>query len=239
MLTVTAVMMIRSDSVDHRVARCQTRVSSREDFAEDNVSGLHILLHCRPLRVLATALALFHLGNAAMWPLYGLAIVAARQGAQCVCRADHRDRPSGDGRRSDAREPPEPVARLLAGHLLTFLALPLRGLLAASLIQAWRVWRVQILVAWPNIPPGEARKIAAGRPQSFEGMAVEIVPTGRTLNPEPPSLFAPPAWSNTRLGGRIVRLVLACRAQGESFCNFLNGYSRDLRLTRCNSCIEH
>jgi hypothetical protein len=49
---------------------------------EDNgkVGGIRVLLECKPLLVLAAALALFHLGNAAMLPLYGLAVVATKQG---------------------------------------------------------------------------------------------------------------------------------------------------------------
>ena len=35
-----------------------------------------MLLECKPLLVLAAALACFHLGNAAMLPLYGMAVVA-------------------------------------------------------------------------------------------------------------------------------------------------------------------
>jgi len=43
-------------------------------------SAWRILLECKPLLVLAAALALFHLGNAAMLPLYGLAVVSGQEG---------------------------------------------------------------------------------------------------------------------------------------------------------------
>ena len=43
------------------------------------VGGFTVLLECRPLLILAAALACFHLGNGAMLPLYGLAVVSAKQ----------------------------------------------------------------------------------------------------------------------------------------------------------------
>ena len=43
------------------------------------VGGFTVLLESRPLLILAAALACFHLGNGAMLPLYGLAVVSAKQ----------------------------------------------------------------------------------------------------------------------------------------------------------------
>src|SRR6202034_603488 len=48
--------------------------------SDDRASGLTVLFGSKPLLVLAASLALFHLGNGAMLPLYGLAVVAAKQG---------------------------------------------------------------------------------------------------------------------------------------------------------------
>ena len=42
---------------------------------DGKASGFRVLLECKPLLILAGALAFFHLGNAAMLPLYGLAVV--------------------------------------------------------------------------------------------------------------------------------------------------------------------
>jgi len=95
-------------------------------------------LESKPLLELAVCLALFHLGNAAMLPMYGMAVVDEHQGdpagfvaltivvAQAVMI----------------------VAALVAMHLaqtrgyglvllITFMALPIRGLVAASLITGW------------------------------------------------------------------------------------------------------
>ncbi len=100
----------------------------------------------RPLVLLGASLALFHLGNAAMLPLYGMGVVAAHRSdpsvftaqtiviAQCVMIAAAWCAP-----------------RLIRAHgywcvlLLSYLALPLRGVLAAALMSEAGVWPVQIL----------------------------------------------------------------------------------------------
>jgi MFS family permease len=74
--SIISVLSIPRSSIDDRAAR-----GMREGPESGNgASGLSVLLSCKPLLVLAGALALFHLGNAAMLPLYGMAVVAARQG---------------------------------------------------------------------------------------------------------------------------------------------------------------
>jgi len=104
------------------------------------------LLTCRPLLILAGALAMFHLGNAAMLPLYGLAVVAAHQGNPAIFTA----------KTIVVAQLVMVATSMLAirmmrtrGHwwviLLTFLALPLRGLIAALVIKSWGVWPVQAL----------------------------------------------------------------------------------------------
>jgi hypothetical protein len=48
------------------------------------------LLECKPLLILVAVLCLFHLGNAAMLPLYGMAVVsddhAKRKSRSFICR---------------------------------------------------------------------------------------------------------------------------------------------------------
>jgi MFS family permease len=143
-LSVISTLRIRRDAIDHDRAR--GLASGASAHQQERVSGFRVLLTCRPLLLLAAALAMFHLGNAAMLPLYGLAVVAAHEGnpsaftaqtivvAQLVmvavaCIANRL------------------IQRL--GYwgviLLTFLALPLRGLVAALFISAWGVWPVQVL----------------------------------------------------------------------------------------------
>ena len=74
--SIAAVAMIPGRMIDAAAAR-----GSPEGVAGGGkVSGLDVLLTCRPLLILAAPLALFHLGNAAMLPLYGMAMASAGQG---------------------------------------------------------------------------------------------------------------------------------------------------------------
>ncbi|MET0936277.1 MAG: MFS transporter [Luteibacter sp.] len=143
-LAIVSVLLIPADAIDHRAARGLEK--DDEEQGVDAPSGFSILVTCRPLLLLAGALALFHLGNAAMLPLYGLAVVAAHQaepsaftaltivvaqlvmvGASLVAMRMIRTR----------------------GYwvviLITFLALPVRGVLAALFINRWGVYPVQAL----------------------------------------------------------------------------------------------
>jgi MFS family permease len=98
------------------------------------------------LLLLSGALALFHLGNAAMLPLYGMAVVAAHQGEPSAFTA----------LTIVVAQLVMVVASLVAmrmirtsGYwwviLITFLALPVRGALAALFINRWGVYPVQAL----------------------------------------------------------------------------------------------
>jgi MFS family permease len=134
--------MIPRAAIDDQAAR-----GLKEDGDDaGTASGLKVLFSCKPLLILAAALACFHLGNAAMLPLYGLAVVGAKQGdpaafvattvvvAQTVMIAMS----VAAMRLADTR-----------GYwlvlLISFLALPARGILAASLINHWGVYPVQAL----------------------------------------------------------------------------------------------
>jgi hypothetical protein len=75
-LSIISVLMIPSAAIDDDEARGLD--NSTDDSGK--VGGITVLLECKPLLILAAALACFHLGNAAMLPLYGLAVVANKQG---------------------------------------------------------------------------------------------------------------------------------------------------------------
>ncbi len=147
-LAIASVLTIPETSIDHRAAR------GLEDQGDDThgpagaaqVEGFRTLLRNKPLLILAGALACFHLGNGAMLPLYGLAVVGAGKGnaalfvAQTVVVA----------------QAVMIVASLLAmkvaagrGYwlvmLVSFAVLPMRGVLAGSFIEHWGVWPVQAL----------------------------------------------------------------------------------------------
>ena len=74
-LSIISVLLIPSDAIDDDEAR--GLAGSQDEGGA--VGGLTVLLESKPLLILAAALALFHLGNGAMLPLYGLAVVSAKQ----------------------------------------------------------------------------------------------------------------------------------------------------------------
>lgn len=140
-LSIASVLMIPAKSIDDAAAR-----GMKEDDAEAKLSGLQILVECKPLLILAVALAAFHLGNAAMLPLYGMAVVSNAQSngpwfvALTVIIAQGT----------------MIVASLIAmrmaeekGYwlvlLISFIALPIRGLIASQVLVPWGVYPVQML----------------------------------------------------------------------------------------------
>ena len=140
-LSIVSLLMIPAKAINHRIAR------GLEDGQQDSkASGFTVLLECRPLLVLAAALLLFHLGNAAMLPLYGLAVVSAKQGD-----------PAGFVAMTIVVAQSVMVLASLAAMwmvekrgywlviLISFLSLPIRGVLAAHLITHWGVYPVQML----------------------------------------------------------------------------------------------
>ncbi len=141
-LALIAVALIPERAIDHRAARGL----ADGDDGQGAASGFRALLDNRPLLVLAAALACFHLGNGAMLPLYGMAVVAAKQGDPAAFTATT----------IVVAQAVMIVAAIVAMRLaavrgywlvilVAFAALPLRGLIAASAITGWGVWPVQAL----------------------------------------------------------------------------------------------
>jgi len=140
-VSIISVILIPPAAIDNRAARgCPT------DETQGHMSGFEVLLTCKPLLLLAAALALFHLGNAAMLPLYGMAIAADRQGDPAMVV----------GATILVAQTTMVLMSVLAmrmaesrGYwlilLISFLALPIRGIVAAFLIKSWGVFPVQIL----------------------------------------------------------------------------------------------
>src|SRR6185437_13531864 len=75
-LSIVSVLLIPSAAIDDDEARGLTR-KKKQDKAE--IGGFSVLLKNKTLLILAAALACFHLGNGAMLPLYGLAVVSTKQ----------------------------------------------------------------------------------------------------------------------------------------------------------------
>ncbi|MBE1160786.1 MFS transporter [Dyella acidiphila] len=139
---IISVWLIPARAIDDRAARGW----EASDAHADRVSGLRVLLTCKPLLMLGFALLLFHLGNAAMLPLYGMAVVTAHQGNPALFTA----------LTVVVAQTVMVAMSLLAvrwmrryGHwwviLFAFIALPIRGVMAACFIDSWGVWPVQAL----------------------------------------------------------------------------------------------
>ena len=114
----------------------------RETIAAGSLQAHRVMLECKPLLVLAAALAFFHLGNAAMLPLYGLAVVSGQQGngagfvAMTIVVAQAVMIVASIAAMRMAEK--EGYWLVL---LISFIALPIRGLIAASVIKYWGVFR--------------------------------------------------------------------------------------------------
>jgi MFS family permease len=211
-LSVLAVLLIPAKAIDDRAAR------GLEDAGEgnDKASGLKVLLECKPLLILAAALAFFHLGNGAMLPLYGLAAAGKHQGnpsvfvamtiviAQLVMVAASI------------------VAMRMADKrgywlvmLISFLALPIRGLIAAHWIDHTGLYPVQVLdgigaglqsVAVPGVV---ARMLnGTGRINIGQGAVMTAQGLGASLSP------AIGGWLAQSIGYPSTFLLLGALALG-------------------------
>ncbi|MDF3082034.1 MFS transporter [Burkholderia sola] len=157
LLAIVSTLAIPGHAIDHASARGLdpagaapgTDATHPDAFAgasTSRVGGLRTLAENRPLVLLGASLALFHLGNAAMLPLYGMGVVVTHRSnasaftaqtiviAQCVMIAAAWLAP-----------------RLIRAHgywrvlLFSYLVLPVRGLVAAAWMSEAGVWPVQVL----------------------------------------------------------------------------------------------
>lgn len=139
-ITVVAVLRIPAGHINDHVARGEALASGQAP-----IKRFRVLVGSRPLLAVAAAVMLFWLGNAAMLPLYGLAVVATHANpfttvASTVVVAQA------------VMIPASLVAMRIAqtrGYwlaiLIAFTALPVRALIAAGVITSWGVIPVQIL----------------------------------------------------------------------------------------------
>ena len=185
-ISIVCVLMIPDQTIDHRAAR-----GTKEDDPESRPSGFSVLLKHRPLLVLALALAAFHLGNAAIMPLYGLAAVAGNQA----------NGPSFVATTIVIAQGVMVIASLAAMRaaearnywpvlLVSFLALPARGILAFTLSGWWGVLPVQILdgvgagLQSVAVPGMVARSLnGTGRINLGQGAVITVQGIGASLSP--------------------------------------------------------
>jgi MFS family permease len=185
-LSIVSVLTIPKHAIDDRVAR---GMADNDDKAK--AGAWRVLVECKPLLMLAAALALFHLGNAAMLPLYGLAVVSAT----------HSDGAGFVATTIVVAQAVMIVASIVAmrmadkeGYwlvlLISFLALPIRGLIAASLIEPWGVFPVQALdgigAGLQSVAvPGLVARIlnGTGRVNVGQGAVMTVQGIGAALSP--------------------------------------------------------
>lgn len=160
-LAIASTLAIPGRAIDHACARgldtepaaSRTNAAYQETCedacagtATSRVGGLRTLAANRPLVVLGASLALFHLGNAAMLPLYGMGVVATHRSNATVFTAQTIVIAQLVMVAAAWLAP-----RLIRAHgywrvlLLSYLVLPVRGALAAMLMSEAGVWPVQVL----------------------------------------------------------------------------------------------
>ena len=205
-LSIAAVALIPPHAIDDRIARGIRHAEGRDEI----ISGYRVLLECRPLLVLAAALCLFHLGNAAMLPLYGMAVVTD----------DHANGPSFVAITIVMAQGVMIATALIAMQLgekrglwivllISFAALPVRGLLAAFLIGRWGVYPVQFLdgigagLQSVAVPALVARILnGTGRINVGQGAVMTAQGIGASLSP------AIGGWMSQELGYSTTFMVL-------------------------------
>jgi MFS family permease len=210
-LSIISVLMIPNDAIDNRAAR-----GMKEGEKADKASGYRVLVECKPLLVLAAALAMFHLGNAAMLPLYGLAVVAEKQG----------DPASFVAITIVVAQSVMIVVSLIAMRiaekeglwlvmLISFLALPIRGLTAAFFISHLGVYPVQILdgvgAGLQSVAvPGLVARIlnGTGRVNVGQGAVMTVQGLGASLSP------AIGGWIAQEIGYSAMFMILGSFALG-------------------------
>ncbi|MGN6465337.1 MAG: MFS transporter [Rhizobiaceae bacterium] len=211
-LSILSVLMIPAGAIDDAAARGM----KEDDDGGARASGFAVLVECKPLLVLAAALACFHLGNGAMLPLYGLAVVDKA----------HVDAAAFVATTVVVAQGVMIVASLLGmwtaekqGYwlllLISFAALPVRGLVAAHVIGYWGVYPVQMLdgigagLQSVAVPGFVARILdGTGRVNVGQGAVMTVQGVGASLSP------AIGGWLAQWFGYPTAFTILGCFALG-------------------------
>ena len=210
-LSIIAVLMIPSAAIDDDEAR-----GLKHDDDGGKVGGFTVLLESKPLLILAAALACFHLGNGAMLPLYGLAVVAAKQADPAgfvaitiVVAQGVMILVSLFAMRFAEKEGYWLVL------LVSFVALPIRGVIAAYVMNKWGVYPVQILdgigAGLQSVAvPGLVARIldGTGRVNVGQGAVMTVQGLGASLSP------AIGGWIAQEIGYSAMFLILGSFALG-------------------------
>lgn len=209
LLAILCVLSIPERAIDHDAAR-GLETKGEDADAAGAAQGFRALLENRPMLILAAALACFHLGNGAMLPLYGLAVVGAGKGNPALFTATTVMVAQGVMVITALL-----AMRMAAGRgywlvlLISFAALPLRGALAGTFIEHWGVWPVQALdgigaglqsVAVPGLVA--CLLDGTGRVNVGQGAVMTVQGVGASLSP------AIGGWLAQALGYRVAFYVL-------------------------------
>jgi predicted MFS family arabinose efflux permease len=197
-LSILSALAVPPEAIDHQAAR-----GMREgDTQEETASGFRVLVQTKPLLILAGALGCFHLGNGAMLPLLSMALVAHHTVAAPLLTVAET---------VVVAQGVMIVASLWATRmagtrgywiimLITFVALPIRGIVAASIASPWGIYPVQVLdgigAGLQSVAvPGLVARIlnGTGRVNVGQGAVMTVQGLGASLSPA--------------LGGWIAQLV--------------------------------
>lgn len=207
-LAIVSVLLIPERAIDHQAARGLE--AGKGEGGGGKAEGFRELLRNKPMLLLAAALACFHLGNGAMLPLYGMAVVGAGKGDAAIFTAQT----------VVVAQAVMIGASILAmrmaaksGYwlvlLISFASLPVRGLLAGSYIVHWGVWPVQALdgigaglqsVAIPGLVACLLN--GTGRVNVGQGAVMTVQGIGASLSP------AIGGWLAQLLGYQIAFYIL-------------------------------
>ncbi|MDQ0393955.1 MFS transporter [Labrys monachus] len=211
-LSIISVMLIPREAINDGIAR-----GLNDDGGEnEEVTGFRVLAESRALVILAGALACFHLGNGAMLPLYGIAAVANKQGD-----------PSAFVATTIVVAQAVMIAVSLAATwlaekrgywlimLVSFIALPVRGLVAACFVGPWGVYPFQFLDGIAEglqsvaVPALVARILkGTGRVNAGQGAVMTVQGMGGALSP------ALGGWIAEKLGYGPMFAILGSFALG-------------------------
>jgi MFS family permease len=211
-ISIACVLAIPGNAINHAAARGVHESGERAG----EVSGFDVLVRCRPLLILAAALACFHLGNAAMLPLYGLAVVS-----------QHAVNPAGFVAATIVIAQGTMILTSLVAMrlaekngywlvmLISFASLPVRGAIAAGLIVNWGVVPVQLLdgigAGLQSVAvPGLVARIlnGTGRINVGQGAVMTVQGVGAALSP------AIGGWIAQSVGYPVAFLILGGFALG-------------------------
>ena len=207
-LAIASVLTIPERAIDHDAARGLEHDDAHKEGGQ--AEGFRMLLRNKPMLILAAALACFHLGNGAMLPLYGMAVVHAGKGDAATFTAT-----TVVVAQAVMIFASLVAMRMAAGRgywlvlLISFAALPVRGLIAGSVIEQWGIWPVQALdgigaglqsVAVPGLVA--CLLDGSGRVNVGQGAVMTVQGAGASLSP------ALGGWIAQFLGYRVAFIML-------------------------------